>query len=329
MNRNRRRKRKNRQWLFALLFAVSFFAAMPFVVRALGGKGDSSAVQADPPSSMEDEISSSDGANDGSSSKVVGRPDNTPTDTSDVPDGEPSDTSDDIDNISGGNLQDNSSASGSTTEQPDVPSDTQGSESSDNSSLEFTTVDDSYFDDALFIGDSRTVGLSEYGDLQNADFFATTGMSVYNVLSETVSVPSVGKITLDELLGSMTYGKVYLMLGINELGYDYNSTVEKYGQVVDYIREKQPGAIIYVEANLHVTKSRSDSDEVFNNSNIDRFNLAISALANGQDIFYIDVNELFDDESGNLDESYTSDNAHVLGKYYATWCQWLRENAAA
>ncbi len=36
--------------------------------------------------------------------------------------------------------------------------------------------------DVLFIGDSRTVGLSEYGDLGNADVFADSGMSVFNLL---------------------------------------------------------------------------------------------------------------------------------------------------
>ena len=38
---------------------------------------------------------------------------------------------------------------------------------------DFVTVDESYFDDALFIGDSRTVGLRDYTDLsEHADFTA-------------------------------------------------------------------------------------------------------------------------------------------------------------
>lgn len=45
----------------------------------------------------------------------------------------------------------------------------------------FTTADASYFNDALFIGDSRTMGLKEYGQMEGAEFFANTGMSVYNV----------------------------------------------------------------------------------------------------------------------------------------------------
>lgn len=77
-------------------------------------------------------------------------------------------------------------------------------ESKKNSKYEKQTVGKEYFDDALFIGDSRTVGISEYGDLNNATFFANTGMSVYNVFKKNVSVPKVGKLKLEQLL---TYKK--------------------------------------------------------------------------------------------------------------------------
>ena len=40
----------------------------------------------------------------------------------------------------------------------------------------FPEIDNS-FDDVLFIGDSRTDGLSEYGHLGNADVFADSGLS--------------------------------------------------------------------------------------------------------------------------------------------------------
>lgn len=80
---------------------------------------------------------------------------------------------------------------------------------------------------ALFIGDSRTVGLMEYSGLES-DFFASVGMSVYNVEDEEVSVPNVGKVTLDQLLSNREYDTIYLMLGINELGYDMDQTVDVY-----------------------------------------------------------------------------------------------------
>lgn len=40
------------------------------------------------------------------------------------------------------------------------------------------------FSGVLFIGDSRTVGLSEYGDLGQAEVFADSGMSVFTLSHE-------------------------------------------------------------------------------------------------------------------------------------------------
>jgi hypothetical protein len=183
-----------------------------------------------------------------------------------------------------------------------------------------------FFSDTLFIGDSRTVGLSEYGNMPTATFFATTGMSVYSLFDTTVTVPSIGDVYLENLLQGNTYGKIYLMLGINELGYDFESTVEKYTEVVNRICQLQPNAVLYICANLHVSHERSRSDDIFNNTNIDRFNQRISELANQKTIFYIDVNPIFDDENGALGTEYTADDTHVLGKYYVTWGEWLYEN---
>lgn len=192
---------------------------------------------------------------------------------------------------------------------------------------EFTTAPEGYFNDALFIGDSRTVGLKEYSGLEGASFFATSGMSVYNYAEETAEISGVGKVTLEELIEKKQYGKIYVMLGINELGYDRQKTADRYKRLLDKIHEKQPEAIIYIQANLHVSASRSSSDKIYNNKNINLYNEKLSAFADNKDFFYIDINEVFDDANGNLDAQYTSDNAHILGKYYQVWGDWFRTKA--
>lgn len=199
-------------------------------------------------------------------------------------------------------------------------------ESKKNSKHEKQTVGKEYFDDALFIGDSRTVGISEYGDLNNATFFANTGMSVYNVFEKNVSVPKVGKLKLKQLLNYKKFGKIYIMLGINELGYNQEKTLKKYKDLLKFIQEKQSNAIIYIEANLHVTAERSNKDKTINNININKINNEISQLADNEKIFFIDVNEKFDDENGNLSSNYTQDNVHIYAKYYKEWSDWLSQN---
>ena len=187
----------------------------------------------------------------------------------------------------------------------------------------FEPVGEDYFADALFIGDSRTVGLSEYGRLTEADYFANIGMSVFNLSEAVEAIPDIGKVTLRELLAYRQYGKIYLMLGINEIGYPFDELTTQYGEVVGQLREAQPDAILYVCANLHVAASRSETYGIYNNTNINRLNEMIASYADGESIFYIDVNEQFDDAQGNLAEEYTYDASHVLGKYYRMWGEWL------
>lgn len=186
------------------------------------------------------------------------------------------------------------------------------------------------FTNALFIGDSCTVGIAEYSGITEADFFAFTGMSVYTAFKKESAVGSWQKGTLlADALQARQYDRVYLMLGVNELGYNFQKTVERYGEMVQQIRELQPDAYLILEASLHVTKKRSDTDSTFNNSNIDRMNQAQAAYADGEHIFFIDVNPAFDDETGALNQDYTFDNTHPYGKYYSKWADWLRENTPA
>lgn len=193
----------------------------------------------------------------------------------------------------------------------------------------FTKVDSSYFDDALFIGDSRTVGLRDYGNIKNASFFCDVGMSSYNISGKNLNVKGVGQVTFDQLLSKKQFGKIYIMLGVNEAGYGLNQTANKYAEIVKKIKNAQPSAIIYIQANLHVSKQRNDTDKYVNNDRLNSLNELMSRLANNTNTFYIDINEYFDDANGNLKSAYTSDGTHPYAKYYAEWTNWIMEHAVA
>lgn len=101
-----------------------------------------------------------------------------------------------------------SSVSAAQKQDTTTPSDTSGapSDNTDRQDIpdteipmtEMTTVDADYFDDALMIGDSRTVGLKEYGTLGNATFYCDSGLSIYELENKklwwTVSERSVSLI---------------------------------------------------------------------------------------------------------------------------------------
>lgn len=195
------------------------------------------------------------------------------------------------------------------------------------SAYKFERVDESYFDDALFIGDSRTVGLRDYTDLpDHADFYCETSLTIHKVMEEDFK----GKGTIEDALKNKDYGKIYLMVGINELGRgtteDY---MEAYTQVVDKLRELEPDAKIFVQAVMRVSGEKSNSDAIFNNSNINARNNAIATLADNRHIFYIDMNEAVCDEEGNLNVEYTHDKIHLLGMYNELWKEFLLEHGVA
>lgn len=213
-----------------------------------------------------------------------------------------------------------------TQEETQSEEDTEIIEETEEPPLEFEPSDDSYFDDALFIGDSRTNGLFCYGTFENAMFFAEDGMTIYEVWTQKLSVDGYGKTTLEGLLNARSYSKIYIMMGINELGEPQDVTAQEYKAALDRIHELEPDAIIYVCSNLHVSAKQSSRDKTFNNKNIDSFNEKIKAFTDHETFFYLDVNEVFNDEDGNLAAKYTWDNVHLYGKHYDEWCEWFRQN---
>lgn len=190
----------------------------------------------------------------------------------------------------------------------------------------FQTVDLSYFDDALFIGDSRIVGLQDYSDLgKTADFLAATSLMIYDVLAG----PIENDETVEQALQAKQYGKIYIMVGINELGRGTTEGwLKTYRGVVEQLRAWAPDATIYVMAMMSVTREKSDADAIFNLSNITARNHAAATLANNKDIFYIDVNEAVCDSDGYLCSDYTYDQIHPLGRYYSLVQEYLLNHAA-
>lgn len=192
----------------------------------------------------------------------------------------------------------------------------------------FVRVDDSYFEDALFIGDSRTVGLREYSTVSQADYYAATGLTVYKAFESRFVTPdgSDDKLTIEEALDQRQYGKIYIMLGINELGTGTaDSFIDKYTQIIDRIRELQPEAVIFIQGIMKVTNEYSELSDYIHNEDIDERNERLSLLADGQQVIYLDINPLLCDENGDLQEVYTSDGVHLKAEFMSVWVDFLKQ----
>jgi len=190
----------------------------------------------------------------------------------------------------------------------------------------FTTAPEGYFEDALIIGDSRTEGIRMCSDIPGVTYFCSVGMGVTGAFYESVSVDGIGTVTLDSLLAAKQFGKIYIMLGINDLGGDVDTIAGRFGSLLEKIQTAQPDALIIIEANLRVTAGYNTYG--VNNEKIDKYNNLISEYADNEKIFYLDVNPLFDDGTGKaLNPSISPDGLHVPGAQYVEWANWLMDHA--
>lgn len=186
-------------------------------------------------------------------------------------------------------------------------------------------VADSYFDDAAFIGDSRTQGLQLYTGLPNATFYATQGLMVDTFFSKKFVKAGGGKITIPDAMKNQTFKKVYIMLGVNELGWAYEKVfIQKYGEVVDKVKELQPDAKVYVQSILPVTKAKSDGDAIYNNTKISRYNELIEQMCREKGVTYLHVADAVGLDNGALPAGSATDGVHLNREYCYKWLDYLK-----
>ena len=197
----------------------------------------------------------------------------------------------------------------------------------------YQTVGDAYFRDAVFIGDSRMLGIHDYsGWKDQADFFCDSGFSLYvwSKNGEVMDQRSGKKVNLETAMGNRHYGKIYLTVGMNDLGY---GTTAQYGaelqQMLTMLRKAQPDAVIYLLANLHMAEAKNDPAGVYNNTNTNDKNTTMASYADGKHIFYLDENTIFTDEKGYLRQELTFDGFHLYAAGYQQWADFIRQHAVS
>lgn len=189
-------------------------------------------------------------------------------------------------------------------------------------------ADVSYLDDVLFIGDSRTSTLQQYAGWDNATFYVKNGLTIWNVLEAKIAECEGELVTVEEALQKEKFGKIYIMLGINELGRGTPDTFAgEFRRVVKRIQELQPDAVIVMEAIMHVTETKDAEETYINNAEINARNEKLKELADSEGVYWLDVNPVTDDgEKGCLVEEYSFDGVHLKVKYIDIWKDFILEN---
>lgn len=191
-----------------------------------------------------------------------------------------------------------------------------------------TTVSDSYFDDALFIGDSRTEGFMLYSSISNIRAYSSKGLSISRIYTDAIVTMEDGRVvTVMEALQEQQFNKIYIMFGVNELGWPSDEIFrDQYSKLVQDIKLLQPDATIYIQNILPISAERSASDPIYNNDNVRRFNALIEEVAKEQNVIYLDVSSALADETGALPAGASVDGIHCNGEFCDKWLMYLKNN---
>lgn len=186
---------------------------------------------------------------------------------------------------------------------------------------------DEYFADAAFVGDSRTQGFELYSGLKEGTYFATVGATVQTVLEKATQDSPSGKQTIMDALSAGTYGKIYIMLGVNELGwYRAEDFAAQYGKVIDRIRADHPEAVIAVQSILPVSAKQDQKRSYVNNQRIVQYNQLLQALAEEKGCVWLDVGSAVMGEDGTLPSALSTDGVHLNTAGCKKWLEFLRDN---
>lgn len=175
-----------------------------------------------------------------------------------------------------------------------------------------TAVDNTFFEDAAFLGNSLIDGFRLFSGLDTCDYYCATSMTVTNT----------GNLIAD--MAQQQYKKVYILLGINEIGYDVDYFSGLYQDMLDDIIEKQPDADIYIMSLTPVSAHKSSTSDTFNMDRIATYNDALHELAEENDCYYVDLCEALSGSDGFLPSDVTSDGVHFAAGHYKVWLEYLK-----
>ena len=191
-----------------------------------------------------------------------------------------------------------------------------------------TSVDDSFFADAVFIGDSRMEGFRNSSGITQGTFLTGIGLST-NDMSDPIISTADGTISVYQGLSGRQYDRIYLMLGANDLGYyPWENFLPTFESVLQQFHELQPHAIIYVCSVIYVDESKIAAGfEYDNNDNVRTINgYILQACEDLWYAYYLNLNEIFSDGYGSLISDASSDGIHLYANYLEKMLKYLKNH---
>lgn len=191
-----------------------------------------------------------------------------------------------------------------------------------------TPVGKEFFDDAIFIGNSRTRGFLTQAGLSKPGAFAYVGLTVKSFFDDPIVKKGDTKITVRDAVAEYEeINKAYIMFGTNEIGWISDPYFkERYSAVIDELRNVDPDVEIYLQSILPVSAIYTPEHEhyyMYNMPRINRLNELVREIAIEKKVYFVNVAEVMTDEEGFLFADASRDGVHLNRDYCQKWLEYL------
>ena len=189
-------------------------------------------------------------------------------------------------------------------------------------------VDMTYFNDAVFVGDSLTVGLGAYGVLPSENIYADTGLNLDTIEKKQCISTANGTVTVAEAIKLSQPAKIYIMLGSNGIAWmSIDSMISKYTTFFTAVHTAAPKAKIYIESILPVTAAKEASDSRYSNEKINEYNARLSEFTKTQNVFFLDTHSALVTSDGTLNTQYAeADGMHLKKAGYEALLEYFKSH---
>lgn len=122
--------------------------------------------------------------------------------------------------------------------------------------------------------------------------------------------------------------KLFLLIGINDIGRGLPTEVilNNYRRILVKLTQGLTKTTIIVQSVLPMNESKLAYDYLKNKADkVKVVNEGIVKLASEFNLTYLNLHELFADETGALKAAYTKDGIHLLPAAYVDWVAWLKK----
>ncbi|MBR3298871.1 MAG: hypothetical protein IKI64_06655 [Clostridia bacterium] len=207
--------------------------------------------------------------------------------------------------------------------------------------LDARTVE-AWFADAVFIGDSITIGWKNYNNLMlesDPNFFGQTRFLCEGSYGSGHALEPINETSMHPIYAGeqhfvwdsvqmMGARKVFILFGMNDLSiYGVDGAAANYEQVIDRILEVNPGVQLYIISAMYMYKG--SEREILNNRNLYLYNRRLVELCARKGCEFVNIASHLIDENGFVPDEYSSDQyVHQTYKAYAVWADILRSLAA-